>query len=197
MKNIWLRIKILFGVKLISLDFDGVGWELDKVMSTMVKEDYGVNYKTTDVTHWAYFYEKYPKSTRCWYDWELYKEAGFIDGFLDFLEELKSIYGAKSIQFVTSSPESIQTEKTKMMLNLLGIDVIHVTKDKKSVYTKGTILIDDASHNIIDHLENTRKHGILFDLNGEYGWNQDFYECERTTRATNYKEVLLCLAQKI
>ena len=198
LKYLWIRIKIFFGFKIMTFDFDGVGWNLDKIMSQLVYIDYGIEYKTQDATYWAYFYEKYPKSTRCWTEWDLYKQAGFIEGFLEFFEEVKAIYGPDAIQFVTSSPESIQEEKTKMMTDILGVDVIHVTKENKSKYTKGTILIDDAAHNIEDHLENTSNKAILFDLHGTYGWSKHFNVCNiRSFRTHNYKELLTCLKTQI
>lgn len=183
--------------KLISNDFDGLIYDLDYVHKLFIKKVYGVEYNTIDATHWEYLYENYPKIVECWINWDLYKEAPFIDGGIEFIETQKRIYGADAIQIVASSPESIQEPKTTIIIEKLGIDVIHVTKENKSKYTKGTILIDDGAYNIRDHLKNTTDSAILFDLNGEYGWNKDFYECERAIRATNYQEALSWLAQKI
>jgi len=183
--------------KLISLDFDGVVYDLDVIHKRFIKEMFNIDYSTKDATYWEYLYVEYPSIVKCWTDWNVYKTAPFIDGAIDFVEELKKRYGSDAIQFVTSSPESIQTEKTIMMENIFGLDVIHVTKDKKSLYTKGTIIMDDAKHNIIDHLENTSNDAILFDLNGEYGWNKDFYECERSVRANSYEQALNAFDQRI
>jgi len=184
-------------MKKISLDFDGVVYDLDTLHQVFIKETYGENYSTTDATYWEYLYERYPSIVKVWTDWAIYKTAPFIDGAIDFVDELKKRYGSESIQFVTSSPESIQKEKTKMIEKIFGLDVIHVTKEKKSIYTNGTILMDDAKHNIIDHLENTPNQAILFDLNGAYGWSKDFKVCERSVRAKSYADVLKIFEERI
>ena len=183
--------------KLISLDFDGPIWNLEAIHKEHILEHYGIHYDSRDVTHWEYLYENYPSITKCWTHWAEYSRAPFVEGALEFIAELKKRYGADALQIVTSTPESIQEEKTQMIFETLGIDVIHVTKERKSLYTKGTILIDDAIHNIIDHLKHTSDSAILFDLNGAFGWNQKFYLCDRTTRAKSYKEILQWLENKI
>jgi len=196
-KAIILKIKLFLGMKVISLDFDGPIFNLEHLHAEHILQNYDKKYHSSEVTHWEYLYENYPTITECWTNWDNYKKAPFVDGALEFIEELKKRYGVSALQIVTSSPVSIQEEKTKMITDILGIDVIHVTKEAKSIYTKGTILIDDATHNIVDHLENTSDFGILFDLDGQFGWNKEFIPCERSARNETYDEVLQCLEKNL
>ena len=53
---------------------------------------------------------------------------------------------------------------------------------EKSYYTKNTILIDDAIHNIKSHIENNNKEALLIDY--DYGWNKNF-EHKLVKRVTN------------
>ena len=183
--------------KLISLDFDGVVYDLDVIHKRFIKEMFNIDYNTKDATYWEYLYVEYPSIVSCWTNWDIYKTAPFIDGAIDFVEELKKRYGSDAIQFVTSSPESIQTEKTKMMEQIFGLDVIHVTKDKKVFILRELSLWMMLNIILLNHLENTSDDAILFDFNGEYGWSKDFCECERSVRAHSYKEVLNILEKRI
>jgi hypothetical protein len=173
---------------MISLDFDSVLYGLDTIAIEFIKKEYGVRLTPMDINNWDFF-KKYPKVYTVFSNWELYKEAKLIDGAQEFFQTVVKNYGKENIQIVTSSPETIITDKNIMIENLFSFDnVIH--SYNKSKHTKGTILVDDALHNIECHVNTNNNHGLLFDLG--YGWNQLKLENHPLVkRVKSYEETLI------
>ena len=179
----------------ISLDFDDVLNKIHVCTNAYLKEHYGVEINPKDIPTWAYLVERYPKIINAWGDFNYYGLSTPIEGSINFVETLKKIFGAHNIQIVTNTYPSIIIEKTKMIHQIYGVEQIFHTSEKYK-YTKGTILIDDALHNIEAHIK-TDSPGIIFDLG--YGWNQEKMEeqHENVYRAKSYNDVLKILHQMI
>lgn len=180
--------------KIISLDFDDVLWDIQKGVNVYLTEKYGFAPKKEEIPTWEYLLETFPDITNAWGDWFYYSQGAALEGSQEFISNLSDLVGKDSIQIVTASYPTIIEEKNKLIFDLFGIkseNVIH-TKDKYLV-TKGTILVDDACHNILKHVNNNNDLGILVDFN--YGWNQIPIEVENGNifRAKSYEDILSLL----
>ena len=187
-KNLSLNYKKK-GVDMVSVDFDSVLYDLEIVLLNELKDLYGKEIKDLmEIDSWDY-YKKFPRVIECFSDFERYSKGRAKEGAKEFLSSLKNMVGEKNVQIVTASPEPIVEKKNKMILDMFGdIKVIHSFQKPK--YTKGTVLIDDAVHNVLDHYQQTGSPAILFDPG--YGWNQE--PVEKTNkgivRCGSYEESL-------
>ncbi len=198
LKDLW--IKQMISKSLISFDVDEMLLALNKGSAKFILEQYGKVITTQEQVEWSYIADKYPKIMDFWSTWELYSTIPLIEGAKDLIEKCKREFGEKSVQIVTSSPESIIAQKTPWLQELLEIDkVFNVNSDigPKSIYTQGTILVDDGLHNIDDHIENTKMPGIIYNHNNTYGWNKEERDHKLIHRATNYDEVFAILKKEL
>lgn len=176
-------------IKKISLDFDSVLWNLEIMARRKIEKHYGKIFLPHQISHFD-FYKDYPEAEKAFSSFEDYQTAEPIQGSVEFLKELITIYGENNIQIVTSSPVNIIKEKEKLIKEIYNFEnIIH--SHKKSKHTKNTILIDDAIHNIKDHVVTNEQPALLFDLNGTYGWNKEKVEklYKNVHRVHNYEEV--------
>ena len=165
----------------ISIDFDNVLYNLEGLNCKVTKDIYGVEITPKDIAYQDYYLDHYPEESKIWSSFEEYSKGSFFQGDKDFIEELKNKY---ELQIVTASAIEISEEKDKMIYERYGdIKIIH-TKEKY-IHTKDSILIDDAIHNIKDHIEKNKDPGILVDRG--YGWNQNF---EIVPRVSSFKEII-------
>jgi len=177
-------------MKLISVDFDEVLFDLSTITNNFIKNHYG------EVTHpdhigWDYFNDNFPLVVSdCWNNPEEYSKGDFIHGAIEFMNELINLYGIDKLQIITNSLPNVIDCKNQLIRETFGdIDVIH-TKDKWK-YTKGSTLIDDALHNIEEHVKNNKKDvGIIFDLGGKYTWNHRYIDSSYVVRVNSYNEIV-------
>ena len=174
----------------ISLDFDSVLWDWHKNINIFLIENNIKELNSLDITHWDYIIENHPNAKITWESWEHYIKSGPIQSSIEFVKILKRIFNGK-IQIVTASHNNLIENKDKMIQEIYNIEnIIHTST--KSIYTKNSILIDDAIHNINSHTKtNIKDYGILFDLNGNYGWNKENIENNnfKISRITNYEDI--------
>lgn len=178
--------------KILSIDFDEVLYNLSDVTNNFILETYG------EVTHpdligWEYFNDNFPLVvSECWNNEHVYSKGELIDGAENFMLELINLYSVDNLQIVTNSLPNVVNFKNKFIKDKFGnIDVIH-TKEKWK-YTKDTILIDDAIHNVIDHSEINNCESILFDKDGKYVWNHVDIDNRLITRLKSYEDILYFL----
>lgn len=171
----------------ISIDFDEVLYNLNEATQKFLEKTYNETVDRKNITYWSYLCDNFPKIVECWSKFEHYSQGNFFDGAQDFMSELRKKY---DVTIVTSTPVTIENEKDEMIKDYLGdVNIIHASN--KHIHTKGSTLIDDGPHNIIGHYEkNEGDVAIIFDLDGEYGWNKDVQENDRILRATSYEDVL-------
>jgi hypothetical protein len=173
----------------LSIDFDCVLYDLSTITNNFIKNHYG------EVTHpdligWDYFNENFPLVVKeCWNNPEEYSKGKFIVGAIEFMNELINLYGVDKLQIVTNSLPNVIDYKNQLIRETFSdIDVIH-TKEKWK-YTKGTILIDDAIHNIEEHCNKNKSLGIIFDLDGKYTWNHKSIDSSHVMRVKSYNEII-------
>lgn len=185
---------------LISFDADEVMLALNKGSSDFIMKHYNEVITTQEQVEWSYIVDKYPRIIDFWSTWELYSTIPVIDGIKELIAKCKQEFGEKSIQIVTSSPESIISKKIPWLQELFEIEkVFNVNSEigPKSMYTGGTILVDDGLHNIDDHIENTGMPAIIYNHNDTYGWNKEERNSPLIHRATNHQEIFEILKKEL
>lgn len=174
--------------KKVFIDFDNVVYDLEKKNCQVVKDIYGVDLTPLDIHNWDFYRTHYPEVVNVWHNWDQYKDTSFFPGDVEFIEQLQAKY---DIAIVTASADEIIEPKDRMIYHRYGdIQIIHAKI--KHLHTSEGILIDDAVHNILGHVQNNKMPGIIVDRG--YGWNQDF-EHELVTRATNFDAILKILKE--
>lgn len=153
-------------MKLISLDFDDMMYDLMCLNIKYVKEKYNVDI-IKDINSYYYIWENYPTIMEdLWNHPENYVKGELIPGALEFYNKLVDILGVEKIQIVTSSMPDIIVEKNKMIKSLgIECDVVHSIFNgsfPKSFYTYGTVLIDDHTKNVYEHIYKNSYYGIVF-----------------------------------
>lgn len=171
----------------IDLDFDNLVYDLESLNLKFVKDHYGVTLKSRDITHWNFYLTEFPEVEKIWGDFKLYSKAKFFENAKQFYEDLYSI---KKVRIITASYPQIEKEKDKMIFDFFQKEVEIIHARDKYLFTKKSVLIDDTSGHIEKHVINNNNYGILFDLNGQYGWNKDCMKHDLIIRATSYDEVL-------
>lgn len=173
----------------ISVDFDDVLYDLNYLNKKFIKENYGIDIKSKDVTSFSYYYENYPKIMELWSNFDLYSKSGPIPDAVDFFKELREICKKDDLQIVTSSFDSIKEQKDEMIKDMFDFDKVIHTKNK-SQFTKNSLLIDDALHNIEDHVLTNNNHAMIFDR--DYGWNRNrnLERLKKVQRVHSYEDIL-------
>ena len=184
---------------LVSMDVDSVLLKTEERVLEEIYTLYKVKLNLNEVAYWNFYKDHYPLVLDFFNNNKFYKKVDKIDNMDIVLKDLIQLYGDNNIQLVTSSNEILKQQKEDCLLKHFGhiknfdkIKIIHVgmydeeEKDniehEKSYYTKNTILIDDAIHNIKSHIENNNKEALLIDY--DYGWNKNF-EHKLVKRVTN------------
>jgi len=191
--------------KLISFDADSVLLNTEDIIFDIINKIYHKRLKTMDVTDWDFYMRNYPIVFEYFNNPEFYDNVKPVEGMVEVLTKTILKYGAQNIQIVTSSSNNMKIGKEKALSRIFGhipywnkINIIHVgLKDDESSdiphhkyeFSENTILIDDAIHNIDDHLNyNHYNKGLLIDFN--YGWNQN-YSHSRMIRIKKPEQILV------
>lgn len=174
--------------KIVSVDWDNVLYNLEDVNTQFVAQHYGDIITTMDVNDWEFYGQNYPEVIKIWGDWAKYSTGSFFPGDIEFIKTLQEKY---EVQIVTASYKEIADEKDIVAYQRYGdIRVIH-SHGGKSQYTANSILIDDAMHNIDDHIAVNKMPAILVDRG--YGWNQSYQESALVKRAFCFESILTSL----
>lgn len=175
-----------FMPKIISLDFDNVLYDLETLNTKEVKRIYGVDISPNDIDYWDFYPDKYPEVMKAWGDWNIYSQATFFEGDIDFVNYLREKYD--DVQIVTASYASIEDKKDEMILSRYGdIKIVHTGKNSKATFTRDSILVDDGLHNIKDHIVRNNMPAVIVDRG--YGWNKN-YSCDMSSRAHCFETIL-------
>lgn len=166
----------------VSLDFDNVLWDFEKNSIRLVKEIYRKEITSAEVVYWDWYKDKYPLITASWCNWDIYSQSEFFEGDQDFIKELQKKY---EVQIITASFKEIVSEKDKMIYERYGdLRVIH--EKEKEKFSRNSILVDDALHNVIAHIQAHKQPAIVVDRG--YGWNQGFTH-ELVHRANDFDTI--------
>lgn len=170
----------------ISFDFDNVLWNFEKNNIKLIKEIYGEDITSAEVLYWDYYKDKFPLIVPSWCDWNLYKQGEFFQGDQDFIKELQKNY---EVQIITASAPELEVHKDKMIYERYGdLRIVHTREKEK--FSKNSILVDDALHNCIAHIQEHSQPAIIVDRG--YGWNQGFSH-KLVLRANNFETIKECI----
>ena len=190
---------------MITFDVDSVLLQTEEKIIREIKRIYNKEITLMDITYWNYYKDYYPEVMKALEDINFYNDIKPINEMYITLEKIIERYGYKNIKFVTSSNNILQEQKEICLNRHFGniknfnkIEIIHVglflnqtdTHHEKYHYTKDTVLIDDAIHNIEPHVYINNKEAILVDFG--YGWNQNF-DHSMVTRISKQKEIITTL----
>jgi 5'(3')-deoxyribonucleotidase len=155
----------------IFLDYDDVLVNFIGPVLDVVNGWENSNLKHGDVLTYSYLPDTYGHRVReLWQTYGFYKYVEPFPTSKWFLEKLKERY---TINIVTKSHPKVACEKEYHAKFHFGIrDNFFSVEGCKSKFTEGGILIDDATHNIQDHILTNNQPGILFNMNGQNGWSK-------------------------
>jgi 5'(3')-deoxyribonucleotidase len=170
----------------LSIDVDDTLYNLTAGNLAVVKELYGDIVTPDMVNSWDYYHVNYPLVLNLWSDWNQYSKLPFFEGDVDFINQLRTEF---DIQLVTVSFPEIEVQKDAFLKDRYGdIKIIHTRE--KSLVTVGSVLIDDAVHNIDCHVRTNSMPAIIMDRS--YGWNQG-YSHHLVDRVCSFQEALTAI----
>lgn len=190
---------------MITFDVDSVLLQTEEKIIREIKRIYNEEITLMDISYWNYYKDRYPKIMDLFNCKNFYKDISPVNNMNIILGKIIKKYGYNNIQLVTSTPNTLKIPKEECLNKHFGniknfskIEIIHVglyldelnTNHEKHHFTKNTVLIDDAIHNIDSHVKNNNKEALLIDYG--YGWNQN-YSHNLVTRIKNPNEILLYL----
>lgn len=159
----------------IYLDFDSTLVDFTKGWIDWLKKEKNIKIKAKDIEHWDWISKHHGEDVnRYWKTSGIYKnDIKPIAGSQEFIVILKYLYGEDNIFIISNSARNMEDEKweySKKHFNFNPSNFIHVADKFK--YTSDGILIDDAPHNVVDHVVNNGKPAILFNYRNTYGWGK-------------------------
>lgn len=171
------------------VDFDEVLWDLHQATNEWTKKNHNFSFTKRDCNCWTFTPDRFPEVLEEVYNtWDVYKTAGYIEGAEGFVKDLLERYGEDNVVCITSTMPNLLPHKDEL-IHALGIKhIIHA--HKKHEHSGGYVLIDDAMHNVLEHVMAKNGHAIMVDMG--YGWNQQPLENLYDTihRANNYADIL-------
>jgi 5'(3')-deoxyribonucleotidase len=181
----------------VFLDFDNTlvdlaqGW-----LDWLAKEKY-IKVTTKHIKEWDWLSKTYGEHVNeYWKTPNIYDDIIPIPGSITFVEALKRIYGRENILIISNSAKNMIDEKTifaEKYFKILPTNVLHVADKWK--YTSEGVLIDDAPHNVIDHVKANQTPAILFNYRNKWGWANLKEPVKFVTTCINYADCLTELAK--
>lgn len=184
----------------ISLDLDDTLLDITTPAIAHVKEKHKVELTPQEITSWNFFSDHFPPVMTLWSKPETFANAKLIPGAITFVQKLINLVGKDNIQIVTASlSDDVITTKNEIIKHkLFDLKVVHTKHLKKSLFTEDTILIDDALHNINDHIATTGCKGILYNRNNIYGWNKIHAGLHpNAIKAVSYNQIINIIKQEM
>lgn len=157
--------------KPIFLDYDDTLVDFNAAVLMFVNQWNKINLTHSDILSYGFLPDAYGEEVRTlWQTYGLYKYVKPFETSKMFLKELNKHY---EVYIVTKSHLKVQYEKDYHAKFHFGIrdNIIHVDHHK-SHYTVNGPLVDDATHNIEEHIITNSQPGILFNMNGQNGWSK-------------------------
>ncbi len=155
----------------IFLDYDDVLVDFVSPILDAINRWEGTDLKPYDIPTYSYLPDTYGAKVRdLWENRGFYKYVKPFSTSKWFLDQLKEKY---EIFIITRSHPDIVGEKEYHAKLHFGIRENFISvHGHKYPHTVGGPLIDDATHNIEDHIINNSQPGILFNMNGQNGWSK-------------------------
>jgi hypothetical protein len=183
----------------IYLDYDGTLCDLPFIWIDWVNKTFDKNFTLQDVIHYDYIANVLGDSAnKMWRTKGCYTNVTPFFKSQFFVDQLKIRFGEENVKIITCSPPGMEKEKDEHIKYFYNIDMENVVHTcDKYLYTHDGILIDDAKHHIINHINENNQYGILFDYNEQYGWsklNPDDYKLMKDYRKVkvmnSYREII-------
>jgi len=187
MKNKLVEVK----TKQIFVDFDCVLSDLQFVTRGYAKEKYNISLTDRDIVSWE-FWGQYPKVFQCFSNLKLYSQAPIYTGAVEFMNNLYNLFGKENVFILTHSHSNLVDYKNELIKEVFNTDNVIHAKDKYLV-TGDNVLIDDYLGNIEGHVNHNKGgFGIIFDKDGEFGWNKEPLEHrhDRVVRLETYEKII-------
>ncbi|MDY0198976.1 MAG: hypothetical protein RBR68_14320 [Tenuifilaceae bacterium] len=158
----------------IYIDLDSVLADIDSAWCNWMKHELRINIKPEDILFWDYPKMLYGNIVSEFWNLEtIYKDCIIFEGAIEFISSLKSIYGKENIILISAKYESLIEAKNEWIKRWLG-DTLAIHESQKFKFTKDGILIDDRFENVLLHITQNKKPGILFNYNDKYPWVRNF-----------------------
>lgn len=157
----------------VYLDMDNTLVDLADGWVKWLKKKNIANITSKDILNWDWISENFGnKSNDYWKTPGIYERDILpIPGSITFVAALQKIYGKDDVVIISNSARNMIAEKTDYAVKHFKVDsgnILHV--EHKSQYTFDGVLIDDAPHNIINHIKQNQVPGLLFNYRNRWGW---------------------------
>jgi 5'(3')-deoxyribonucleotidase len=177
----------------IYIDIDSTLANIDSVWCMWMDKNLGINIKPEDILSWNYCEMVYGKIVSEFWEYDnIYDTCAILDGAKEFISSLKNMYGKENIILISATPKNLVKAKNEWIDRWLE-DTLAIHESQKFKFTKGGILIDDRFENVLLHVTQNKKPGILFNYNDKYPWVRNFkYACKDygIQYETNYDSIL-------
>lgn len=185
----------------IYIDVDSVLANIDAVWCLWMRKNLGINIDSENILFWKYPQMLYgSEANRFWELDFIYNFCSPLKGAKQFVDNCIDLVGLKNVALITATPDHLISNKNKWIDMHISKDItIHHT-DRKWQYTSDGILIDDRFENVVLHVTENNKPGILFNYNNKYCWVSNFALSAANygiTYLTNYTNILEFLKKEI
>lgn len=184
----------------IYIDLDSVLANIDSVWCNWMNQELGINIKPEDILFWDYPKMLYGNIVSEFWNLEtIYEDCAIFEGAIEFIDSLKELYGKENIIVISAKYDSLIEAKNEWIERWLG-DTLAIHESQKFKFTKDGILIDDRFENVVLHVTENNKPGILFNYNNKYCWVSNFALSAANygiTYLTDYTNVLEFLKKEI
>lgn len=185
----------------IYIDVDSVLANIDAVWCLWMNKNFGINIKPEDILFWNYPQHRYGSEVYNFFELDsIYNLCHPYKGAKQFVDDCVSLVGLSNVTIVTATPDVLISNKNKWIKRYINKDIsVYHIKDKWK-WTKDGILIDDRFENVVLHVTENNKPGILFNYNNKYCWVSNFALSAANygiTYLTDYTNVLEFLKKEI
>ena len=176
----------------VYVDLDSTLVDLMSEWIKWLNDEKFIKIKTQNILHWEYLSEKYGEHVNdFWKQKGIYNNIKPINGSIEFMYILKKMYGKENVVVISKCVKSNQEEKVKYSEKIFGVLPNNfINASDKWQFTSDGILIDDAPHNVIDHVKRNNKPAILFNYRNRYGWANIKEKVPFVSKCKDYAECL-------
>jgi hypothetical protein len=152
-------------------DFDDFLVGLNPIMIDWAKAEYGKTITLEQISHFDWWLEQFGNEfSRFWKTPSLYGKIKPLPGAVWFIKESINLLGRENVVIATVTHPAVVEIKEALSLEFFGIKPHQMNSHaEKHLITNGP-LTDDFPLNISRHIQHQNKPGILFNMNGRYGW---------------------------
>lgn len=188
----------------IYVDYDTTLVNLIDVWLEWVKEHFHVSFRTMDINRWYFLRDTIGKKAHWFYQHFGYlsdKEKESIQPFkgaVEFIKNLQDVFGAENVCILSSTGGDVDRESKishiKCHFPMLGEEQCKlVPHGPKHPYTKDSVLVDDYSLHVLEHVHYNDSLGFLFNYQNRFGWcRPDNFELDDGSKIADGYQTLKC-----